>query len=92
MVSPDNRFALAADLGIDKILVYRIDPETSKLSPADTPFATSPAGAGPRHLVFHPNGKAVYVINELSNSVTHYLYETATGKLTEKRYCVNAAG
>jgi 6-phosphogluconolactonase len=83
VVSPDNRFALAADLGLDQVLVYRLDAGTAKLSPAKTPFAKAPPGAGPRHLTFHPDGKKVYVINELKNSVTVFNYEATEGVLTE---------
>ena len=85
VVSPDNRFALAADLGIDQVLTYSLDAATSKLSPAQPPFIKSPPGAGPRHLTFHPNGRFVYVINELKNSVSFYDYATATGQLTERQ-------
>ena len=83
VVSPDNRFVFAADLGLDQVLSYRLDAKTAKLTPNDPPFAKSPAGAGPRHLTFHPNGARVYVINELSNSVTVFDYDAAAGKLTE---------
>lgn len=83
VVSPDNKYAFAADLGTDQILCYKLDPATAKLTPNDPPFAKAPAGAGPRHLTFHPNGKRVYVINELLNSVTVFDYDAAAGKLTE---------
>lgn len=85
VASPDNRFALVADLGIDQVLVYRLDAAAAKLTPHDPPFARSPAGAGPRHLTFHPNGKRVYVINELKNSVTFFDYDAKAGKLTERQ-------
>jgi 6-phosphogluconolactonase len=85
VVSPDNRYAFAADLGTDQILCYKLDPVTAKLSPNDPPFAKAPAGAGPRHLTFHPNGKRVYVINELLNSVSVFDYDAESGKLTEKQ-------
>ena len=83
-VNPDNRFAFAADLGLDKILAYRLATDTAKLSESQQPFVRTPPGAGPRHLTFHPNGKHLYAINELENSVTafDYLSESA-GKLTE---------
>jgi len=84
VISPDNRFAFAADLGIDQILGYRLDAATAKLTPSQPPFVKSPAGAGPRHLTFHPNGKHVYVINELKNSVTQFDYASDTGTLTER--------
>ena len=85
VISPDNKYAFAADLGTDRILCYKFDPNTAKLTPNKTPFAKSPAGAGPRHLTFHPNKKHVYVINELSNSVTVFDYDADAGTLTEKQ-------
>ncbi len=85
VVSPDNKYAFAADLGTDQILCYNLDPATAKLTPNKTPFATSPAGAGPRHLTFHPNGKRVYAINELLNSVTAFDYDADAGTLTERQ-------
>lgn len=84
VISPDNRFAFAADLGLDQILAYRLEAG-AKLTPNLQPFVRTPPGAGPRHLTFHPNGKRVYVINELLNSVTHFDYDTATGMLIERK-------
>ena len=85
VVSPDNRFVLAADLGLDQVLSYRLDAATARLTPLQPAFAKSPPGAGPRHLTFHPNGKQVYVINELKNSVTLFDYVAQTGTLSEKQ-------
>lgn len=85
VISPDNRFAYVADLGLDQILCYRLDPATAKLTPHRQAFVRTLPGAGPRHLTFHPNGKSVYVINELTNSVTHFDYEAATGNLYEQK-------
>lgn len=85
VVSPDNRYAFAADLGTDQIFCYKLDPATAKLTPNRPPFARSPAGAGPRHLTFHPNGKRVYAINELLNSVTVFNYDADSGTLSEKQ-------
>jgi 6-phosphogluconolactonase len=85
VVSPDNRYALAADLGTDEILCYKLDPATAKLTPNKPPSARAPAGAGPRHLTFHPNGKRVYVINELLNSVTAFDWDADAGTLKEKQ-------
>lgn len=85
VVSPNNRHAYAADLGLDKILCYTLDAKTAKLSPNKQPFAKTPAGAGPRHLTFHPNGKHLYVINELTNSVTAFDYDGKTGELTRQQ-------
>lgn len=85
VVSPDNRFVFAADLGLDQVLAYRLDAAKGKLTPNRQPFVRTPPGAGPRHLTFHPNGKHVYVINELANSVTLFDYETDSGILIEKQ-------
>ena len=84
VVSPDNRFAYAADLGLDQVLCYRLDAGTGKLTAHQPPFTKTPAGAGPRHLIFHPNGKFVYVINEISNSITVFAWDAA-GTLTERQ-------
>lgn len=86
VISPDNRLVLVADLGLDKVLLYRLDPATAKLTPhAPQPFVRLPPGAGPRHLTFHPNGKRVYVINELANSVTFFDYHPEPGLLVEQQ-------
>ena len=73
-VSPDNHFAFACDLGLDKVLSYRFEPASCALTPNDPPFETVQPGSGPRHLAFHPNGHFAYVINEMSNTVTAFLY------------------
>lgn len=78
----NNRFALACDLGADQVIVYRFDTRTGMLSPATAPAARATPGAGPRHLAFHPNGKFVYVINELDSTIAAYGYDAATGALT----------
>ena len=82
-ITPDNKFAYVADLGIDKIMIYNLDTKTSKLT-TNTPsyFATKP-GAGPRHLTFHPNGKLVYLINELDNTLIALSYNSTNGELKE---------
>ncbi len=85
VISPDGRYAYAADLGIDQIVCYSLDAATGTLRPAAQPFVRTPPGAGPRHLTFHPNGRCLYVINELSNSVTHYDYTAETGILIERQ-------
>ncbi|MBG87845.1 MAG: 6-phosphogluconolactonase [Verrucomicrobiales bacterium] len=83
VVSPDNRFAFAADLGIDKVMSYRLEPELGKITQNKPSFVKVPAGSGPRHLTFHPNGKFVYVINELANTISVFSYAAKAGKLTE---------
>ena len=82
--SPDNRFALASDLGLDKILVYHFDPAKGTLTPNNPPFGKAPPGAGPRHLAFHPNGRYVYVINEIQCTLSTFAYDAAHGALRLK--------
>lgn len=83
VVSPDNRFALSADLGADKIFIYKLDPATARLTPNEAQReARLPAGSGPRHLIFNNSGKRVYVINELNNTVSFFRYDPDTGVLT----------
>lgn len=83
MLSPDERFAFVPDKGADKVWVFEVDYANGKLAPAKTPFAAVHAGAGPRHLVFHPNGKFAWVINELDATVTGFRYDAAAGALSE---------
>lgn len=78
-VDPTGRFAVTADLGLDQLRVYRLDPETSKLSPHDPAAADLHPGAGPRHLVFHPGGRFAYVINELDATMTALNWDMARG-------------
>ena len=85
VVSPDNRFVYAVDLGLDQVLGYRLEAATAKLSHNRQPFVRTPPGAGPRHLTFHPNGKHLYVINELKNSVTLFDYIAESGILIERQ-------
>jgi 6-phosphogluconolactonase len=76
-----NRFLFACDLGLDKILVYRFDAERGTLTPHDPPFARVTPGAGPRHMVFRPDGRFAYVVNELSSTITGFAYDAAAGTL-----------
>jgi 6-phosphogluconolactonase len=78
-----NRFAVAADLGLDKVLVYRFDAQKGTLAPNDPPAANVKPGSGPRHFAFHPNGRSAYVINEMSCTVTAFDYDADKGVLTE---------
>ena len=81
--SPDNRFLLVPDLGLDQILVYRFDAAKGAIAPNDPPFGVVAPGSGPRHLVFHPNGKIVYVLNEMTSTVTAFRYDAAKGALQD---------
>jgi len=78
-LSPDNRFALAADLGLDEIRVYRFDQDRGILTPNDPPLVRTPANAGARHLSFHPNGNLAYVIEELGSSITAMRWDSEHG-------------
>ncbi len=83
--SLDNRFAMAADLGIDKVLVYRLDASAGKLSPNNPAAADVAPGAGPRHFAFHPSGKFAYVINELDCTLTAFDFDPQRGVLTPRQ-------
>lgn len=81
--SPDHRFALVADLGMDQIRIYQLDEGLKTLTSNNVqPFIALPPGSGPRHVSFHPNGKQVYVSNELANTVSTFDYASANGTLT----------
>ncbi|MFA6568014.1 MAG: lactonase family protein [Victivallales bacterium] len=81
--SPDNRFAYVADLGLDKIMVYRLDPESGKLLPNDPSEIRIKPGAGPRHFTFTPDGKFAYLINELDETVVAFVHDPKNGNLSE---------
>jgi len=82
-LDPANRYAFAADLGLDKVLIYRLDLERGKLIPNDQPWVQVKAGAGPRHFAFHPTGRYAYLITELANTVIVFAYDSARGSLRE---------
>jgi len=82
-VDPENRFAVAADLGLDKVLVYRFDASGGKLVANDPPSVSVKPGGGPRHFAFHPNGKFAYTNNEMTSTVTALEYDAEQGALTE---------
>src|ERR1700722_1159280 len=85
MLDAANRFAFACDLGLDEVLVYKFDAEHGTLAANDPPFTAIKPGSGPRHLVFHPDGRAAYVINELNSTITRFDYDPAHGVLAEKQ-------
>ncbi|SNT18852.1 6-phosphogluconolactonase [Granulicella rosea] len=76
-ISPDNRFVVVCDLGTDKISIFAIHPETGKLG--EPTFFQCDPGTGPRHVAFHPNGRWVYGIDELSNKIDQYLWTATHG-------------
>ncbi len=79
-LSPDDRFAIVDDLGLDETLVYKFDSSKGSLAPEPN-IAKAAPGAGPRHFAFHPNGKLAYVINEMSSTVSVFSYDTDAGTL-----------
>lgn len=82
-LDPTGRFAFVADLGLDKVFIYRFEAAESKLlanDPASVPFAPK---SGPRHLAFHPRGRFAYVNSEMSSSVTAFAYDGRSGMLRE---------
>ncbi len=84
LLSPDNRFLLVNDLGVDRIMVYHVDPATARLTPAAKPFYEATPGSGPRHATFHPRRPWVYSVNELNSTIDLLDWTKATGALTHK--------
>ena len=82
-LDPAGRFAFVCDLGLDKIFAYRLDAQPGKLMAADPPFTPVKAGSGPRHMVFRPDGRFAYVVNELSSTAVAYAYDAKGGILKE---------
>jgi 6-phosphogluconolactonase len=82
-VSPDNRFALVADLGLDEVMTYRLNAVTAAMEVSDQQFVKVAPGSGPRHLAFHPNGRLVYLINEMASSIITFSYDPKAGTLHE---------
>jgi 6-phosphogluconolactonase len=80
-LSPDNRFAIVDDLGLDETLVYKFDSSKGSVTLNDPPFAKADAGAGPRHFALAPNGKFAYVIHEMGSTVSVFDYDAAAGVL-----------
>ncbi|MEO6679407.1 MAG: lactonase family protein [Pseudomonas sp.] len=80
---PSNRFAYAGNLGADKVLQYRLDAKTGALSPIGSGAISVPDNTGPRHLAFSPNGKYLYVVGEMSGTVTAFSINDSTGALTQ---------
>lgn len=72
--APDKRCVLSCDLGLDKIMIYRLEQTSGRLLAGDPAWVNTYPGAGPRHLAFHPRGRHVFVINELDASIIVYAY------------------
>lgn len=78
-ISPDNRFAFVADLGLDRVLAYRLDPAAGTLTPHEPVFITTPPGTGPRHTKFSRDGRHFYILNEIDGSVSSCAYDAVRG-------------
>lgn len=78
-----NRFAFVPDLGLDKVMVYKFDPERGRLEPNAVPWIKMKPGAGPRHMAFHPSGRFAYLVNELDSTVDALSYDGGSGTFTE---------
>ncbi len=83
--SPDNRFTLDCDLGLDKIFINQLDAPDAKLTANDPPFATVAPGSGPRHFIFSHDGQFVYVINEIAGTITVFRYAESNAAMTERQ-------
>jgi 6-phosphogluconolactonase len=83
---PGNRFVLHTDLGQDRIYVHRLDPTTGKLNAVgNPPFVSLPSGDGPRHFVFHRNGKWLYSLQEEASTIVYFHYDPETGSLAQQQ-------
>ncbi|HYK91622.1 MAG TPA: lactonase family protein, partial [Acidobacteriota bacterium] len=79
------RFVFHADLGLDKIFIWKFDEQKGVLAPGDMPAVSLPPGDGPRHFVFHPNGRWLYSIQEESSTIVLFDYNAATGHLVSRQ-------
>ena len=83
VVDDSNRFAFSADLGTDKVMIYKLDAKKGKITPNSQAFAPIKPGSGPRHFAIHPKSNYAYVINELSSSLTTFAFDKTAGTLKE---------
>jgi len=81
-IDPSNKFAICADLGLDQLLVYRLDASRGTLTPSEPPFAAVAPGAGPRHFAFHPTKPMAFVINEMKCTLNSLKFDAAKGTFT----------
>jgi 6-phosphogluconolactonase len=81
-----NRFVLVSDLGLDAIVVYRFDPERGKLTAVDELRVGTPPGSGPRHVAFRPDGRYLYLVNELDSTFIVYAFDAESGQLRQTQH------
>ena len=84
-LSPDGRFVIVCDLGLDRIFTYRLDAAQAVLTPATPPFVATVPGSGPRHFAFGADGRHAYALTEMGSTVTAYDYAPDTGALTPRQ-------
>ncbi len=82
-VGPGHRRVYVADLGTDRVMIYRLDAAAGKLAPNETPYVSVETGSGPRHFDFHPDAPYAYLINEIANTVIAFAWDEGTGGLEE---------
>ncbi|HEJ7947645.1 TPA: lactonase family protein [Serratia liquefaciens] len=81
---PSGKFVFSTDLGLDRVYQWRFDDASGQLTPNDPPWiAASSAGAGPRHFVFHPDGKTLLLVNEEASTLTSYRFDNQKGTLKQ---------
>lgn len=90
VLSPDQKYLYVSDLGTDKIEIFKVDTEKGTLTPAQMPEVAVKPGSGPRHFVFHPNGKFAYGSEELSSTVAAFKYDKSTGSLEIIKDSINS--
>jgi 6-phosphogluconolactonase len=83
-VAADGRFAFAADLGMDQVVIYALDAARGTITPGEQALARVYPGSGPRHFTFAPDNRHAYAINELGNTVTAFAYDADRGLLLER--------
>jgi 6-phosphogluconolactonase len=81
LFDPAGRFVVSADLGLDQVLIYKLDAQNGRLIPNNPPYGSTPPGSGPRHLAFHPNGKFLFVSNEVDSTITSMAWDAEKGAL-----------
>lgn len=80
-----GRFVLHADLGLDKIYVWKFNDKTGKLTPNDPPAVELPPGDGPRHFHFHPKGRWLYSIQEEGSTIVLFDFDASSGRLVSRQ-------
>jgi 6-phosphogluconolactonase len=83
VLSADNRFLFVPDLGLDQVMIYKLDPSKPTLTANEQPFVKVEAGSGPRHFALHPKANFAYGLNEMKSSVTAFSYDPKRGALKE---------